>query len=186
MLEIPVTGMSKSMSIFEQASYYTLDPKLKTLLLDCSKAKWPSQFQMRENKIVTTRGYIHVVPRDPMDLCNLVHDILHGQDEPPITVIPESRHSVRNVGDIGVPVSSIYAFAESETRRLGLDDIHRGKLAGCIFTGILIGHLEPGNFTMCGERILAIDGLNTEIPDLINRHDFDSSRDRIPTGGTLV
>lgn len=158
------------MSTFEQASYYTLDPKLKTLLMECSKAKWPSQFQVQNNKILTSRGHLHPIPRDPMDLCNLIHDIIHGQDEPPLTSIPESRSSTRSIGDVpGVSPAAIYTFADVETTRLGLDSIHRDRLASCIFTGILIKHLGPDNFTMNGERIISISGVDTKIPDLVDR-----------------
>ncbi len=168
MPEISVTDIPKRMSIFEQASCYTLDSKLRALLLECSKAKWPSQFRVEGNKIRTNKGLLHPIPRDPMDLCNLIHDILHDQDMPPVPVIPESRVSNRNANDLaGISPASIYAFAGKESRRLGLGDLHREKLAACIFTGILTGHLEAIDFSLNGECILSINKIDTKIPDLI-------------------
>lgn len=155
---------------FEQASHYTLDQKLKALLLDCSKNRWPTQFHMEGNKIRTNKGRLHAMPRDPMDLCNLIHDILCDQDIPSIISIPESRQSRRSMGDtFGVSAAAIYAYAEHETKRLALGDLHREKLSGCIFTGVLIGHLEIDDFVLDGESILSIRGIDTMIPDLVSK-----------------
>lgn len=155
------------MTIFSDSASYTLDDSLKNTLLSCSKGKYPSQFRVYRGRIVTSKGSSYDIPSDPMDLCNLVHDILSGVDKPAIQSIPLSNSSTRRSSPIAD--DAIYSYARRETSRLGKDDYHREQLTSCIFTAILLGDIDSSDIVIQGDRIVNISKIDTSVP-CIERH----------------
>lgn len=155
-----------------KASLYTLDPNLQGILQLCSKGKWPTQFKVVKGKIVTAKGNTFEISRDPMEVCNLIHDIISGQEKckvsQQIQILEDSRRSsraTRSVGStVGVSDDAIYSFARRETRRLGKDEYHKEQLLSCIFTAILLGEISASDFILENEKIISIKKINTEIP----------------------
>lgn len=161
------------LGIWLQAANYTLDPNLQSVLQACSKGKWPSQFKIVKNKIVTTKGNVFEISRDPMEVCNLIHDIISGQEKCPkaiqqIHILEESRRSSRiakSAGStVGVSDDAVYSFAKRETKRLNKDYYHQEQLLSCIFTAIMLGDINVGDFVLQNDKIISIRNINTEIP----------------------
>lgn len=162
-----------SLSVFSQAAHYTLDPNLQAILQGCVKGKYPSQFKVVKGKIITLKGNTFELSRDPMEVCNLIHDIINGQEKSPRTpiqssVLGESRRSSRtsrSAGSaVGVSDDAIYSFAKRETRRLKKDDYHEDQLRSCIFTAIMFNYISATDFIVQNEKIISINGINTEKP----------------------
>lgn len=153
-------------SIYEQAMAYTFDQNLINILKGCSKGKWPPQFKVSRNKIETQKGNKYVLPKNPMELCNIIHDIISGQEKSTRQIIVDStKSSIRkssNSYSIGISDDAIYSFAKRESSRLGKDDRHREQLQSCIFTAILLKRITRENFQMEKDRIIRIDGIDTE------------------------
>lgn len=150
------------MASFEQASHFTLNPDIKKLLIDCSHNKWPPSFTVKRGKIHTAAGNIYDIHANPMDLCNLVHDILSGIERKNVTVLPSTRKASEITDDM------IVAFSRRETERLSKDETHIDKLAACIHTALFLGVIVPADFRVKGDVILSINGIDTEVP-LITR-----------------
>lgn len=167
-------------NIFAIASTYTLDNTLQSVLKQCAVGKYPAQFKVNKGKIVTSKGNIFEISRDPMEVCNLVHDLLHGNDRSPkvvsrqMAIIENSRRSSRSsvkstASAVGISDDAVYAFAKRETHRLGKDEYHKERLISCIFTAIMLGIVSPVDFTMDGERIISIHGIDTSTPCMENK-----------------
>lgn len=162
-----------NLGIFIQGAHYTLDTTLQGILQSCAKGKYPPQFKVSKNKIITIKGNIFDLSRDPMEVCNLVHDIMNGQEKSPKAaqqslVLEESRRSSRpsrSAGStVGVSDDAIYSFARRETMRLKKDEYHKGQLLSCIFTAIMLGDISAMDFILKDDRIISINGINTEYP----------------------
>lgn len=156
------------MSIYEQAAAYTLDDNMKNILLRCAKNKWPQQFKVMKNKIYTSSGNIYDMPRDPMDLCNIIHDIMHNIDKPVMAITP-TRMSKQQVvmGNIGD--DAIYNFARRESQKYGLDNNHTDKLYSCIYTAIYVGDITNKDVEVDGQIITNIRGIDTRTPCIIGK-----------------
>lgn len=136
---------------------------MKKILLGCAKNRWPSQFKATKGKIVTASGYSHAIPTDPMDLRNLIHDIMNGTDrKESLTAITRTRSNTSVTGSI--PDDAVYAFARKEANRHGYDENHMNKIASCIFTALFVGDITPEHIHMNGVVITHIDGIDTSIP----------------------
>lgn len=160
------TDMS-SRSIYISATQYTLDPAIRLLLLNCDKGKYPPQFKITKGRISTALGNVYDVPRDPMDLCNLIHDIMSGQERSvkKITPISETKRSSRSfTNNIGISDDAIFSYAKRESSRLGMDDLHRENLLSCIYTGIMLGQVSISDIIYDGQRIININKIDTTTP----------------------
>lgn len=154
-----------SESIWTQASLYTLDKNLQAVLKRCDTGKYPSQFKISKNKIVTFKGNVFDIPMNPMELSNLIHDIMNGQEkvQRSISLSEDTRRSSRSTGsNVGVSDDAIYSFARRETRRLKRDDYHKDLLISCIFTAILLEDITSHDFILNGDKIVSIRYLNTD------------------------
>lgn len=158
------------MSIYEQAAAYTLDDNMKKILLNCAKNKWPQQFKVMKGKIYTSSGNIYDMPKEPMDLCNIIHDILHGIDKAIVTVTPtrSSKSQILLGGNIGD--DAIYNFARRESARYGFDSSHTDKLYSCIYTAIYVGDIINEDIEMENSIITRIRGIDTRIPCIIDKN----------------
>lgn len=147
------------MSIFQQASEFTLNLELKRILVDCVKGKYPTQFKVLQNKIVTATN-TYQVPTDPMDLCNLIHDIVHGQEVSSVSVpLSRSTRSESQVSDI-----ALYGFAKRETERLKRDPSYTDILYSYLYTMLYVGKISPQDVVFKGDTIVHIKKVDTSIP----------------------
>jgi len=158
-------------SIFLQASMYTLDTKLKSILESCSKGKYPPDFRINRNKIVTSKGRKYDICHDPMDLCNLIHDIIY-KTESQCKFIPasSSRSSTKRTTRLLPEISddAIYHFAKRERIRLNKDEYYEELLSSCIFTAILIESIKYTDFQTENGIIKHINNIDTNIPKIIS------------------
>lgn len=147
-------------SMFEQASYFTFDAKVKEILINCAKNKFPQQFKLVNGKIITMNNESYDVPSDPMDLCNLVQDILLDRKKLIIKPIPvSSRSSKLSEGTLEL---AIYAFCIRETKIRSKDQTYTNRLFSCIYTGLYIGKLKDSDFQMDSGSIIHINNLNLD------------------------
>lgn len=160
-------------SIYQQASKYTMDTSLQSTLLSCAKGKFPPSFKVSRGKIITAKGNTYVYPRDPMDMCNLIHDIVNGNEKD-----TNSRKEVvstrptRSTSTLpGIRDDEIYAFAEREAIRLQKDKYHEDMIRGCIFTALFLKRISFSDFELSGEKIVSIRGINTDIPCIERKED---------------
>jgi len=142
-------------------------------LQNCAKGKYPPYLKVLKGKIVTVKGNTFEISRDPMEVCNLVHDIMNGQEKSSRStqqnlVLEESRRSSRpsrSAGStVGVSDDAIYSFARRETLRLQKDEHHERQLSSCIFTAIMLGDISACDFDLKDEMIISISGINTLQP----------------------
>lgn len=148
------------MSIFEQASYYTFNSNIKTILLNCAKNKFPQQFKLSRDKIVTMKGNKYDIPSDPMDLCNLIQKICMGNDIPDRKPIPPSSTTKRKTDDqLDI---AIYAFCIRETYNLNKDLYYTNMLYSCIYTGLYTKNININDIIIKNGCIIRINGLNTK------------------------
>lgn len=155
--------------IFRDSAMYTLDGTLKEVLLSCSKGVFPNQFRVLRGKIVTSRGASYDIPPDPMDLCNLVHDILSGMDKPVVATAPTPLSTASSRRFSPIADDAIYAYAKREASRLNKGDHHREQLVSCIFTALLLGDVSVEDFILEGDRIIHVNKIDTSVP-CIERH----------------
>jgi hypothetical protein len=151
-------------SIYEQAMMYTFDQNIINVLKGCIKGKWPPQFKVSRGYIETTKGNRYKLPNDPMELCNLVHDIISGQEISMRNNIPAQSKSIRksNRNNTGLSDDAIYSFAKRETQRLGKDEYHKEQLQSCIFTAIFLKRIDISDFVLDKDKIISIKGIDTE------------------------
>lgn len=155
-------------SQFEQAATYTLDKGMKGILYDCSIGKYPLQFKMVRNAIHTTKGNRYDIPSDPIDLMNLVYDIMHGQEaiKKIITNTPSSRVIS---GCPNITNDAIHCYAYMQSRNLGRDDLYAGKLYSCIYGALFVGRLSMDDIHMKDDIIISIDRLDPSVPCLLDK-----------------
>lgn len=148
------------MSIFEQASFFTLDERMKKVLVGCSNGKYPSEFKVVGGQIHTKTGNRYPIPSDPMDLYNLTHDIILGT-EPAQRMATSSV--VRKKPTICNDAISKYAST------VGRDQHHASKLLSCIYTAIYMGYITPRDIIYSGNIIVDIKGIDVHEPSIKRR-----------------
>lgn len=143
------------MSIFERASFFTLDERMKKILVECSKGRFPPEFKVSGGYIHTKTGNRYNVPSDPMDLYNLIHDIVLGT-EPAQRMAASSV--IRKKPVICDDAISKYAVS------MGRDQNHSNKLLSCIYTAIYMGYVTPRDIIYSGNVIVDIKGIDVSTP----------------------
>lgn len=172
--------MQAAIATIEQAIQYTLDDNLKKILQGCIKKKWPPQFKITNGKIITTKGNTYPVPQEPMAACNLIHDIINGQEIHvfPVksypsntrgTSISNSSRSSRIPGISGISDDSIYSFVKRETKRLKRDEYYMETLLSCIYSSIMINYITDKDFIFKDGKIASIKGIDTSGPFILER-----------------
>jgi hypothetical protein len=146
-------------NVFTNAIGYTMDSALKEILQNSSKGKYPSQYKVLKGKIHTVKGNIYDIPSDPMDLCNLIHDIMNGQERTTKSIVIESSSSRSSIN--GITDDMIYSYALRECRRLGRDEQYTEKLRSCIYTALLLDMISYSDFNIRNNKIQSISGINT-------------------------
>lgn len=141
-----------------------MDPNLRDILIACSKGKSPSQFKVSKGKIITLKNNTYDIPTDPMDLCNLIHDIMHGQERAtkPIIIEPSSSRTLIT----GISDDAIFSYTLRESKRLGRDDHYSEQLRSCIYTALLLENITYRDFVIVNGRISSINGIDTSIPSI--------------------
>lgn len=165
--------MQSAIATLEQAIHYTLDENLKEILKGCIKKKWPSQFKISNGKVMTAKGNIYDFPKDPMAACNLIHDIISGQEiqvqQVPICISQRENTSSRISGLVDISDDSIFSFAKRETKRLNRSNYYLEELLSCIHSSIMINHISGKDFKFKGKNIISISGIDTSGPFIIER-----------------
>ena len=142
-----------------------MDNELKAILCNCAKNRWPQKFRVNKGKIITTLGNIYDMPNDPMDLSNLIHDIMIGNERvlknnkpPPSSV----RKNSTNRLDL-----DIYGYACSEAIRLGKSQEYIDLLFSCIHTALYLGYIAEHDIVYKDGRIVSVKGINIEVPVIV-------------------
>lgn len=152
--------------VFAEASNYTMDKKLKSVLVNMSKGVMPKKMDVMDGKII--RGKMsYPIPPDPMELANLVHDLLTSKIErktPPVAMTTTRRDR-----DKGFNMDEMYAFALREAERLGKDREHGMKIWGMIFSSIYLDEITPIDIRHKNGVIVSINRINTSTPELLDR-----------------
>lgn len=157
------------MSLFEQASYFTLDAGLQEILRNCAANKWPSQFKVQRGRINSHKGKSYEIPRDPMDLCNLIHDIMNDREDVlrpnVISRVSRTKNAVTTITD-----DTIFRFANREALRLGVDVHHVDRLYSCIFVAVYRGYIKEEDIIIDDYgNICEIKGIDTSVPLIIHK-----------------
>lgn len=147
---------------FEKAAHFTMDPTLRDVLLNCSLGVFPKQFRVEGSNIVYN-GECLSIPNDPMDICNMIHDIMTKKISKKAVVAPMSTTRARNGG---FHLDELYVFAYQEADRLGKGQEHGDKIWGCIYSSIYLKTICPADLIYKNGEIIGIRGINTSIPCL--------------------
>lgn len=156
--------MFQMLEIFEQAAHYTMDNSLRDILLNCSMGVFPKQFTVRQGMIIA-EGQEHTIPSIPMELTNLVHDIITSKLKK--VVVPMSTSTrTRNAG---FSMDELEMFSRKEAERQGKSTEHGRKIWGMIYSCIFLGLIRPSDIQYRDGKIVSIDRINTTTPEYIER-----------------
>lgn len=148
------------MSIFHEASYYTMDDKLKKVLIKCSRNIFPSEFKVMNGFIITKTGHHYDIPNEPMELCNLIHDIMCGRE-------PAQKRSASTTVRVRRTIcpDAIDKYAMTKAR----DGSHKERIVSCVCTALYMGYIDESDFIYSGNIISRINGIDTDVPAIIHR-----------------
>lgn len=143
------------MNIFEEASQYTIDDNLKKILQLCSKNRPPPEFKISKGKIITSKGNTYDIPSEPIEVFNLVFNILNGIEIVPKVVTPTSTKRVLGIND-----DALYFFARKKSREYGYGNDYVDNLISCIYTAIYCESISQDDIRWNGEQIESIEGID--------------------------
>lgn len=147
---------------FEKAAHFTMDASLREVLLNCSMGVFPSQFSIVDNRIVAKTGE-YQIPSDPMDITNLIHDIMSSKLKKSVVVSTPSTRT-RNAG---FHMDELYMFSRREADRLHRDDEHADKIWGCIYSSIYLAEITAGDLIYKDGVLVGIRKIDTTVPCLV-------------------
>lgn len=147
------------LEIFEKAAHFTMDGTLRDTLLNCSMGVFPSKWSVDGLNIVSN-GQSYAIPSDPMDLCNLVHDILTAKVRK--TVVSASTSTRTRNG--GFSIDELFLFARREAERLKKDEDFADKIWGCIYSCLYLKLITPNDLIYKDDLLVGIRGIDTSIP----------------------
>lgn len=152
-----------SLDLFEEAAKYTMDAKLREILLNCSMGEFSSKFKVDGTSIIIGESHIPI-PSDPMELCNTIHDIMTRKKVS--KKASQAMASTTRVRNGGFSLDELYFFAVREAERLGKGDDHANKIWGCIYSSIYLKEITPVDLIYKGDLLISIRGIDTSIPRL--------------------
>lgn len=149
--------------MFEIASQFTFDPNIREILLNCARGKYPSQFKIVSNNIISQSGKQYPIPIDPIDLCNLVILILSGNEPNRIKHTPSSsvRRSIENQLD-----NLLLGYCDREMYRHRKDIRYRSMLYSCIQSAIISNIINANDIIMKNGYIVSISGIDHLLSDI--------------------
>lgn len=158
-------------NLFSEALNYTLDKNIREILLKCSQGKSVPYFHIQGSTIITDKGNTYIISKSPMDLCNIIHDIINGRER--TTTFKQRSPSTRSrrIDPYSQLEDIISAFAHIETKRLGKGVYHTDLLISCIYTALILGDITQNDISITDNRIISIKGINTEIPLILKKNE---------------
>jgi hypothetical protein len=155
------------LEVFERAAHFTMDNGLRDILLNCSMGIFPKQFRVKDDMIVVG-DQEYAIPTDPMDVTNLVHDIMTSKvKKAPASLIPPSAPSRTRGSQFTMDELQLFSMREAE--RLGKDEEHGRKIWGLIYSSIFLDIIKPIDVRYKQGKIVGIDRIDTETPQYIER-----------------
>lgn len=143
------------MSIFHEASFFTLDDRMKNILIKCGRNIFPSEFKVMNGFIITKTGNNYPIPKDPMALYNLIHDIMHGREPAQKMAASSVPHRQKTICPDAI---DMYAMTKAR------DGAHKEKISSCIYTALYMGYIDEKDFIYSGNIISHINGIDTDVP----------------------
>lgn len=125
---------------------------IKLTLLNCAKNKYPPSFRLSNNMIISKKRS-YTIPLDPMDLCNLITQIVTNTE---ISNTPYLTSKSSDIYDNYSLLNTLFPYCNREMIRLNKDIIYRDKLYSYITLALYLGEINHNNITIKDGSIIDI------------------------------